>query len=511
MLDENLPAFFYKKSPEGIQHHTAIFLSHHGSDPEPAYSLRHADPSSPNARNRYAAALFDSYNPEVLYGEVLVTPEWTQPSLSQEDIRRNNGIPPPPSPILPTEFVIQLYNPDQQVTVVLKPGTWGGSASYEFSLPQTTFRTPSASNLDRTQHDPAASLTTPKINFVWRKESKLAKDLTCFMTGKSTDAVVKRKHRDPDIAVALFRSLRELTVYEPNLYRIELEDPKGLELVLLLSAATIKDLYFASTIKEVFNVADPPRTLSGGAGRKPLPSTAMVVGTGPSTPPLHTPSPPATHGSTLSTKRKSLPRIQTAAQPAPPPVDPRVQWEIDAETARLRAQVEAEERERRRQDVVRRREREKAEEEEMRRLRKMVEAEEREARRKQEEVDRETARLQREYGLKPPPLPGRSQRHSAPTLPPIPQGQRPMQPQNNQYLRPSSGPSSQQLPPRGSNGLYLQPDSSSDASTSVLMSGANPGAPLADARRMKKKSFFGLRSVSDDGERKLQKKASAMW
>ncbi|KAI4741326.1 hypothetical protein E4T45_15015, partial [Aureobasidium sp. EXF-8846] len=206
--------------------------------------LRHGDPAT--SRNCYAAGLFDCYNPEVLYGEVLIKPEWSHPSLSQEEIRRNGGVPPPPMPILPSQFTVQLYNPDLQVTVTQKPGSWGGSASYEFSLPQLVFRTPSASTLDRTQDDPGASLVTPKLNFVWRKESKLAKDLTAYMTGKSTDEVVKKKHRDPDIIVGLFRSLRELTVYEPNLYRVELEDPKGLELVLLLSAAVIKDLYFSS-------------------------------------------------------------------------------------------------------------------------------------------------------------------------------------------------------------------------------------------------------------------------
>ena len=39
--------------------------------------------------------------------------------------------------------------------------------------------------------------------------------------------------------------MRELTIYEPNLQRVEMEDPKGLEVVLLLSAVVIKDLYFS--------------------------------------------------------------------------------------------------------------------------------------------------------------------------------------------------------------------------------------------------------------------------
>jgi hypothetical protein len=114
MLDENLPAFFYRNSPDGIAHHNGIFFSIRGSDPSPAYSLRHGDPAT--SRNCYAAGLFDCYNPEVLYGEVLIKPEWSHPSLSQEEIRRNGGVPPPPMPILPTQFTVQLYNPDLQVT-----------------------------------------------------------------------------------------------------------------------------------------------------------------------------------------------------------------------------------------------------------------------------------------------------------------------------------------------------------------------------------------------------------
>lgn len=499
MLDESLPTFFYKRSPDGLLHNTAIFFSQHGSEPEAAYSLHRADPFAAYAKNSYAAAILDSWNPEVLYGEVLIEPEWSQPTLSAEEIRRNGGVPPPPVPIVPTEFTIQLYNPDQRVTITQKPGTWGGSASYEFSLPQTTFRTPSASDLDRTRNDPAASATTPKINFVWRKESKLAKDLTCYMTGKSTDTLVKKRHRDPDITVALYRSFREVTIYEPNLYRVELEDPKGLEVVLLLGAAVIKDLYFNHNIDSIFNVSEMARqsALAGVA-------------------------PPPHHTNSVATRRKELPllpKLQTVS-PTPAPVaahapsqtNPRTQWEIDAETARLRAQVEAEERHRRQQEAARRREREKADEAETRRLQKMVEAEQREAQKRQEAIDRETERLRKEYGVRPP----REGRHSAPNLGPIPQGRPVSQPQRQtQYLQPGQ---QQQpyMPPRGSNGLYLQPNPSSYASSSAVMSGANPHAVASptspDANRMKKKvSFFGLRSNSDDSGRKLSKKASAVW
>jgi len=476
MLDENLPAFFYRKSPDGIAHHHGIFFSIRGSDPSPAYSLRHGDPAT--SRNCYAAGLFDCYNPEVLYGEVLIKPEWSHPSLSQDEIRRNGGVPPPPMPILPTQFTVQLYNPDLQVTVTQKPGSWGGSASYEFSLPQLVFRTPSASTLDRTQDDPGASLVTPKLNFVWRKESKLAKDLTAYMTGKSTDEVVKKKHRDPDIIVGLFRSLRELTVYEPNLYRVELEDPKGLELVMLLSAAVIKDLYFSNDVNQVFNVSDPCRLASLPAAPASSPPPTANANRRETLPRLRT-SPPVT----AATQRPPLAGVGAASAP-----DPRTQWELEAETARLRAQVEAEEREMKKQEAARRRERERADEAETQRLRKMVEEEEREVRRRREEVDRETERLRKQYSLKPPSPVNNQQRHSAPSLPIHQQ----------QHAGPSRPPVA---PTYGSNGM--------------IMSGGNPHVPPAAApSKMKKKSFWGLRSNSDQSNSsnsKLSKKASAVW
>ena len=530
MLDENLPAFFYKRSTEGIQHHTAIFLSHHGSDPAPVYTLQHADPSTTQSRNCYAAALFDSYNPDVLYGETLIRPGWTHPSLSQEDIRRNGGVPPPPAPILPTEFTIQLYNPDQQVTVIQKPGSLVGSASYEFSMPQTTFRAPSASTLDRTLDDPAASATTVKLNFVWRRESKLSKDLTCFMTGKSTDAVAKKKHRDPDIAIALFRSLREMTIYEPNLSRVEMEDPKGLEVVLLVAAAAIKDIYFSSNMREAFNIVDAPHTGRSSSDRRPSPSAQANSGfstpgqSGPAQsstvvrkdlPRLQTPNPlrPATTTASTVAGANTTTQYARPSQPAPPPLpDARAQWELDAETARLRAQTDAEAREEQRKSENRRRERDRADEAETRRLRKAFEAEAREAQKKQEAVDRETERLKRQYGV--------PQQH-----------QHQQQQQQQQYQqpphlpqRPLSGPAAQQRPstrPAGSNGLYLQPNSASYASSSAVMSGAIQGGASSssqsqsgnNAQRLKKKSFFGLRSVSDDAgnPNRLSKKASAMW
>ncbi|KAJ5387658.1 hypothetical protein N7509_010199 [Penicillium cosmopolitanum] len=263
MIDENLPTFFLKNDSKTPQQNT-IYHRQHGNDPEPAYTLRALDPAAPASQNRYGVALCDPYVPDVVFGEVAVIPEWTQPSMSADTIRANGGAPPPAEPILPVEFTIQLYNPDQTITVKHQPKSWNKPARWEFEMPQRTFRFPSASTLDRTQSDPAAADVTPKLRFSWRKDGKLSKDLTCLLHGKSTTiADTQKKSREPDITVALFQGLRELTLYEPNLYRVEMEDFKGLEVVLLLAAVAIRDIFFGLA-KEAFHITAGGPTMTNG-------------------------------------------------------------------------------------------------------------------------------------------------------------------------------------------------------------------------------------------------------
>lgn len=486
MLDENLPVFFLRPSTTGIPHHSSLYLSHRGSEPEPSYSLQYLDPASPSQahKNCYAAALFDAHIAEVLFGEVLVRPAWTQPTLSQDDIRRNGGVPPPPEPRVPSSFNIQLYNPEQQVTVQVKEGKWGSSDTYEFSIPERTFRAPSASNLDRGQSDPGSLDTTPRIKFVWKRESKLSKDLTCFMTGKSTDTEKKKSRRDPDIAIALWRNLREMTLYESNMNRIDTEDPKGLEVTLLLSAIVLKDLFFSSKerVHEMFNIQ------SAGASRSRTSSQTRVANA-----PVPHPSPRLARRDDLQGHHNNNPPLPDRQPLHAPPPDPREKWQIEAETARLRQVADSEAREAHRQ----RREREKAEELERRRLQKIVDQEQKEARRKADEVDKETERLRRLYGVE------------------------------GQMLQPGSSMHQQEQPPRRSFQGNLQTVPQGRASSSsgrpdfisdtVVMSGANPSAgPAASPLGKKKKSFFGLRSVNDDltpsgSQGRLSKKQSAMW
>ncbi|KAL2058882.1 hypothetical protein ABVK25_000174 [Lepraria finkii] len=330
MLDENLPTFYLRASSDGIKHNASVLLSQHGSDATPDYSLRHPDPALPGSKNRYAVALYDSYNPEILFGEVLLIPEWTQPNLSQEQIRLNGGVPPPPQPILPTEFTIQLYNPDQQVLVKLHAGTWKSDAYWEFVMPQQSFRQPSASVLDRTQSDPTASENTPKLAFRWKKEGKLSKDYVCSLSGKSTNPDgSKRKNREPDITIGIFKHFKEITIYEPNLQRVDMEDPKGLEVVILLGAVVIREV-FNSNMRETFNITESPRRNSAenstttSANPNLLPRRRHHQNSSPDTPHNKPPSPhlpPSTNRPPLpmGTRRRNRPPPQTSRRRRTPP------------------------------------------------------------------------------------------------------------------------------------------------------------------------------------------------
>jgi hypothetical protein len=463
----NSSAAFHLKPSHDKPKQTSTFLySQHGSDFEPAYSLRHPDPDQQASKNRYAAALYNAFNPDVLYAEVLLLPEWTTPTYTADQIKLNGGVPPAPEPILPSEFIIQLYNPDQQVVVRQKPGSFTSAPSWDFEMPQQSFRAPSSSTLDRTQNDPAALENTPKIGFKWKKDNKLSKDLACFLSGRSLDPDGSRKkHKEPDITVAIFKGLKEITLYEPNLQRVDLEDMKGFEVVLLLGAVVIRDVYFGH-IKEAFNIGSTRRL-----SQPTSPGTAGLLG--PSHSDSTRPHPPA-------------------RDPRLPPTDARTQWEIDAETALLKRQASAEKKERKRQ--------EKREQEQ---IRKLLEEEERENRRKQAEVDRETERLRRLYGQEDasarPPLPQRpsSYQPSAPGYP-QPQFHQPQgyYPNSNAWPGPSINPYATPGAQPGPGG-YLSP-------TSPQQHRVKP-----------KSSFFGFRRGNDDdngnGNDRLQKKRSAVF
>ncbi|CAI7657566.1 unnamed protein product [Penicillium glandicola] len=512
MIDENLPTFFLKNNTNQPQIST-IYHSQHGNDPEPAYSLRALDPAAPTSQNNYGVALYDPYVTDVVYGEVAVAPDWTQPSLSADAIRANGGTVPPPEPILPTEFTIQLYNPDQTITVKYHTKTWNKPARWEFEMPQKTFRVPSGSVLDQTQMDPSAADITPKLRFSWRKDGKLSKDLTCLLHGKtSTIADTRTKSREPDITVALFQGLKELTLYEPNLHRVEMEDVKGLEVVLLLAAVAIRDIFFGPA-KEAFHITagGPNQARKQAVGPTATAATAIPSGE----PKLERKNLPQKHSGPAVSGKPSPPRLRIPKSSSPAP------------------------QERKRQDEL-------ARQEEERRTQEVLAAEERARRQREAEVEEETKRLQQVYGKEEEQA--RMQRHtpvspSRPYLPPRHTG--PPQAYSHQYsqsfqipshptARPSHHP--QQYPhgngpylhapgymdPRAQSSMHLQPrphqsrpqprpQSTVGFHPHSTSSGALPASRPAQLQP-KKSSFFGLRRNKEENTAtKLEKKRSSMF
>ncbi|EON96186.1 hypothetical protein UCRPA7_8321 [Phaeoacremonium minimum UCRPA7] len=395
MLDENLPSFLFKQSSDNPLS-SVIYFTQNGSDPEPEYVFKRADAATnPAARNKYAIAITDPYAPDVVYGEVVVEPQWQQPTLSAAEIRAQSG-PVTPIPIVPDSFVIQLYNPDQSIAVKMVPGSFTKMDSWDFEMPTQTFKMPSASQLDRQNNEPVVGLR-PKVMFKWRKDGRLSKDMTCYNVGRSLG---KHKSKDPDITVALFKQAREsaVTIYEPNLQRVEVEDRKGLDIVLILGAEVIRELYLAPRQgQDIFNLSAGTITATNGKRKNSRPTPPPAAGMAMSgalgnniPPPQSRPGPPT---------MTSASNIGSSATPAAANTA-----EIEAETKRLQAMVEKEQRER-----------EKRDRDEQKRIKKMLEEEDKERRRREAEVARETERLRKMYGTQGQDLPSQS-----PPLPPRP-------------------------------------------------------------------------------------------
>ncbi|KAG6198208.1 hypothetical protein E4U50_007625 [Claviceps purpurea] len=385
MLDANLPTYTHRPSENPL--HTFLFYTYNGSEPSPAYLLKRPLPSV--SRSQYALGLLDVHCPSVVYAEVLIQPIWTQPTLSAAELRASSSpsvSPATPAPLVPDSFDILLYNPDQRISVKRIPGSWGKSETWEFEVPERTFRMPSASEIDR-DAGLAVSDLAPKVVFRWKRDGRLSRDMSCYMCGSSLGGT---KSKEPDITVAMFRAAKSgsiVTVYEPNMARVAVEDRKGLEVALLLGAEVVRDLYLVPR-------HDPFNT--GGGGPTRLPSSSPS-----SSPP---PPPPPQQ------QQQSMPSKDTVVHPRPgqgrttPSTGTAAavsQAQVDAETKRLQAMVADEKK--------LQREREQRDREEQDRIRKMLQEEQDAQRRRREaEVEQETERLRRQYGVQQqPPLPPR--------------------------------------------------------------------------------------------------------
>ncbi|PWI77022.1 hypothetical protein PCL_04216 [Purpureocillium lilacinum] len=431
MLDENLPTYRLQPSSDNPLQ-TVLYFTHNGSEPSPEYLLKR--PSAPEARNKYALGLLDAHYPSVVYAEVLVEPSWTQPTLSAAEIRANGGSTSP-VPLTPDSFAVSLYNPDQAVVVRHRPGSWGKSDAWDFEVPERSFRLPSASRIDREGADGAAQGAdlTPKVVFRWKRDGRLSKDMTCYMSGRSVGG---KKNKEPDITVAMFRAGKNegmVTIYEPNMARVDVEDRKGLEVAFILSAEVIRDLYLVPR-HNPFNAA------SVGAGPTHVNGTRKS-----SNPQAASSSQLAFVSGALGDAPPSTGVRPVSTSPPPPRRDARQQAEIEAETKRLQAMVAEEGR--------KAREREKRDLEEQKRIKKMLEQEDKERRRREAEVEKETERLRKEYGV---PAPGPAQ-STSPALPPRPNpGQ--FYPPTAGWYGPMSGPAPPQPARPNSVGPPPRPD-----------------------------------------------------
>lgn len=483
MLDENLPTFFPRQTSDNPLS-SVLYFTQNGSEPAPEYAYKRPDPTLPQVRNKYGLGLADAHAQDIIYGEVLIEPEWQQPTLSAAEIRAQNGVAPAPVPMIPDGFTIQLYNPDQQIAVKGEKSTWTGKESWEFEMPQQSFKLPSASKLDQDSDPAGANSLAPKIMFKWKRDSKFSKDMTCYMTGRSLG---KTKSKDPDITVAMSKQGRNagLTIYEPNLARVDVEDRKGLDLVLLLSAEVIREIYLFPS-RDSFNISGMPPTKRKNS--RPLPGA---------TPPK-TQSPVSNNGYAMS---GGLGNVALAAAPTPvtqqptPPLDPRAPAAIDAETKRLQAEVAREERQR-----------EKRDKEEQKRIKKMLEEEERQQRVREAEIEKETEELRKQFGMQ-----GQDYAASRPGLPARPTNQSHAGPSQSQQLQPPGAHNGTAPPPRP---VSVGPSHGSSFSNWWHGPSAGPMLPpqqYSTPQPAQGSSSGGRRRHGSEGNSKIQKKRSVFF
>ncbi|KAL6850637.1 hypothetical protein ACO1O0_007761 [Amphichorda felina] len=417
MLDENLPTYRFRTSSENPLH-TLLYYTHNGSEPSADYLIKRPPPTS--SHNQYALGLFDIQYASVLYAEVLVKPEWSQQTLSAAEIRANGGNPVS-VPITPHTFSVSLYNPDQAVLVKYQQGSWSKD-SWEFEVPQRSFRLPSASKID--QEDGPGSLVPeliPKINFRWKRDGRMSRDMTCYMSGRTVDG---RKNKEPDITIALLKASRSdgaIAIYEPNMRRVEIEDRKGLEVILLLSAEVIRDLYLAPR-QDPFNTAGAPPPNTSKANRPLQKTSGPAVLSGPA----------AMVGANMSGAVMSGAAMSGALGNVKP--SPQQHASSSGPDARMRAEIEAEKR-RRHTMIDQQGERERRLQREQEEIKRMLEREQREEQERQQSekrerekrVNRETEELLKKYGPQPelPPRPSQQGSHPAPPQPPRPRSVEP--------------------------------------------------------------------------------------
>lgn len=176
---------------------------------------------------------------------------------------------------IPSKAVIRLLNPDFDITLTQHTPSGPFATPYwEFALPKLPFHQPTPSLLDQA-HPPTSELAY----FRWKKEGVLSRStLKCTYHPDKIPGSGKRGVDEPDITIALFANWEgsgkdaggpfqgkgELTVFEPNQRRLEIQDWKGLEIALVCTARCLADVWFGKDAKGLFQVGASPVNTPGG-------------------------------------------------------------------------------------------------------------------------------------------------------------------------------------------------------------------------------------------------------
>ncbi|KAI5803626.1 hypothetical protein DFH27DRAFT_622131 [Peziza echinospora] len=291
VVDANLPIFHLVPSRTSPTSESVIAHSQNGSTPAPQY-LKRRDPT---AADTYAIALRDAHYPDIVYASCSSPALYPQPHRPPLAPSAAGPSEPPDPPKVPAAIPITLYNPTSRVLLRQRPSSWGAGPFWEFSMPKTSFLQPTGSLLDQTVGASRLALgSVPLATFRWRKEGGVLSrsSLRCSLIHPSNVPVRddgSGAHRagpsaignisggsgggkEPDITVAIFTNgisggkpgKGEITIYEPSLRRVEVEDLKGLEVMLLMSACVIADVWF-SDMRLAFNLS-PERIPGSFAG-----------------------------------------------------------------------------------------------------------------------------------------------------------------------------------------------------------------------------------------------------
>ncbi|KAF8246544.1 hypothetical protein K440DRAFT_631056 [Wilcoxina mikolae CBS 423.85] len=370
-LDENFPTYHFtyadSKSPSPTTTH--ITFTANGSPSQQLYTLSRA--SSP--ANTYTISLLDAHFPSITYATLTTTLTFA-PSTDSA-----------PRVVLPKDFTLHLFAPDSSIAFTHHHSALRGSY-WEFSLPKHSFPPPSNSALDATYTPPV----TDTLRFRWRKEGGVLSrsQLKCSLVSGNDE---------PDIALAMYAGVGdkagrgELVVYESNFRRVEMEDLRGLEMVMLLGARIINDVWFLPTAM-IFNAPDvggKQRGRGASAGAATNNPTAA-----PPQPPLVVPpqqQQQAVNGGTFAQRfqnQQQQQQPQQYQQRGAPPVDRLAEDHRRKQESEKRRKLEAEQRRKLEAEQRRKIEAEQAA------IRRMLAEEEA---REKSRIDAETERLRRVY------------------------------------------------------------------------------------------------------------------